>query len=248
MLQGLNLRRGVIPASGSGDGASTDDRLKGKTIQLDNTRAQSEQQRQGTRLKCQLLRKRMRFAVSSVPEEGDRATMRQGRGSYADYIPLHEAWVQYFRQHVMGLACPAEGDPVIELSSSSTIGVPNKALALEKRVLAADLHGCLLHVIDSRNKPDIGIHGIVIRESKSAFHIITKKKSSQGGERRRGGAGEDKVKILPKVGRKFAFELAGHRLILHGSGLVDRMEVLASPLDGKGGKDRASRLLKTTVL
>ena len=111
-------------------------------------------------------------------------------------------------------------------------------------MLAADLHGCLLRVVASQSPDDVGIEGLVVRESAMAFHLLTRK--------------DRRVRVLPKAGRRFAFDLGGRTFVLHGHGLVRRAErVLASPLlRGKAGSGSGSgaaaaadrRLLKTTRL
>jgi RNase P/RNase MRP subunit p29 len=56
---------------------------------------------------------------------------------------------------------------------------------MQRKVGLSDLHGCVLEVLDSKAGSDVGIRGIVIRESKSAFHLMTT---------------ADKVKIVSKKG------------------------------------------------
>lgn len=112
---------------------------------------------------------------------------------------------------------------------------------MERRVLAADLHGCLLRVVASQSPDDVGIEGVVVRESATAFHLMTRR--------------DHRVRVLPKAGRRFAFDLGGRTVALHGHGLVRRAErVLASPLAGKAAGSAVSaaavdrRLLRTTKL
>ena len=44
-----------------------------------------------------------------------------------------------------------------------------------EKILKADLHGAILTVINSTNKNNIGISGIVLFESRRTFNILTKK-------------------------------------------------------------------------
>ncbi len=148
-------------------------------------------------------------------------------------------------EEAAGAPPPTTSTPTTSSSSSSSSSKPfsslTGSLAVERRVLSADLHGCLLRVTESQSHDDVGIEGIVVRESATAFHLITAK--------------SDRVRILPKAGRRFAFDLGGRTIVLHGTGLVRRQErVLASPLlpgggggGGGGGGDR-KRMLKTTRL
>lgn len=271
---------------------AVEDRLKGRTVLLDNTRAQTEQQRQEVRARRRLLRGRVRLAAKAVPEEGDRATMRTGRGAFADYAGLHAAWRAYMTR-LLGLRSSGGGDDEggdgegvsdedgddDDSSSNMAVDAPSAAaqhsrpstpsaaaaafpsqaaansstnseavafssltgpLAVERRVLAADLHGCLLRVVASQSPDDVGIEGLVVRESATAFHLITRR--------------DHRVRVLPKAGRRFAFDLGGRTFALHGHGLVRRAErVLASPLAGKAGSAVSAaavdrRLLRTTKL
>ena len=110
-------------------------------------------------------------------------------------------------------------------------------------MLSAVLHGCRLRVVASRSPAVVGIEGLVVRESASAFHLITRGKSPRQ---------VDPVKVLPKNGRRFAFELGGRTFVLHGNGLVQRNErVLGAGAGGGGGGGAGAaaadrRLLKTT--
>ena len=61
-------------------------------------------------------------------------------------------------------------DYITELMNNTN----NQENILEK-MLKADLHGAILTVINSTNKNNIGIYGIVLFESRRTFNILTKK-------------------------------------------------------------------------
>jgi ribonuclease P protein subunit POP4 len=191
-------------------GDSAEDRLRGKTVMLDNTRTQTQQQRHEVRQRRQLLRKRRRLGVS-LPEESDRKAMREDRGQYRDYLCLHEAWQQY-AEAVMSSGAPTSaprdrGDPIAGVSH---------------RLFLADLHGARIRVVESRCGSDVGIEGIVIRESKSALHLIDMK---------------DAVKIIPKRDHVFGVNVGEVQVRLYGNGLVDRDRAL-NPHKGARGPER----------
>jgi RNase P/RNase MRP subunit p29 len=91
---------------------------------------------------------------------------------------------------------------------------PNETLN-EENVLNClkqlDYHGCHLNVIKSSTKCLIGIKGIVLQDKRNVFYILTK---------------ENKIKILPKSGNLFEFELMNSfKMILVGSNMCYKPEM-----------------------
>ena len=80
--------------------------------------------------------------------------LKNGKMNYESLLSLNKMWQEY----------------IIELMNNTN----NKENILEK-MLKADLHGAILTVINSTNKNNIGISGIVLFESRRTFNIITKK-------------------------------------------------------------------------
>ncbi|KAF3941758.1 hypothetical protein ABW19_dt0201874 [Dactylella cylindrospora] len=72
-------------------------------------------------------------------------------------------------------------------SANGTAGQPAAA-----KLCAADFHGCELEVVRNRCPSRVGIKGIVIKDTKMTFAIITK---------------EDQVKHVPKEHSVFRFEI-----------------------------------------
>lgn len=70
---------------------------------------------------------------------------------YSEFVPLYDLWKDYFT------SCYGKKDP-------------EKA---DDRLLKADYHGCLLLVETAVNASQVGIRGIVVRESRNTFLIIT---------------------------------------------------------------------------
>ncbi|VDN00839.1 unnamed protein product [Thelazia callipaeda] len=83
---------------------------------------------------------------------------------YSQFEPLYKLWCAYF----------------------SSIHECNNS----ERILKADYHGCLLLVVEADNPSQIGICGIVVRETRQTFMLITK---------------QDRVLTIPKQGTVFQF-------------------------------------------
>lgn len=92
---------------------------------------------------------------------------------YRFYEPLHAMWLGYI-QEVLGENCmPVTGPAVAKLCS-------------------ADFHGAELQVVRSRCVGRVGARGIVVKDSKFAFEIVTR---------------EDTRKLIPKEHTVFKFEV-----------------------------------------
>lgn len=78
-----------------------------------------------------------------------------------------------------------------------------------ERMYLAETIGCLLRVSESPQAQLQGRHGIVVKESRSAFHLIDS---------------EDRLFIAPKKDGVFQFALAGRKQLvtLLGNGLTHR--------------------------
>jgi ribonuclease P protein subunit POP4 len=123
-------------------------------------------------------------------------SMRQHRqaGSFdlpAQYLkydlfrPMHEMWESYAR---------------------SLVAECNDA-SLQPRLLAADLHGAILAVVESKSTSYVGTQGIMIRETDQTFGIVTV---------------QDKLRVVPKAGAVFMLQLDCLRITLFGNNLFSR--------------------------
>lgn len=72
-------------------------------------------------------------------------------------------------------------------------------------LLKADFHFSEVEVIDSSNSLMIGIKGIVIRDSKFIFKIVTK---------------ENKVKTIPKSVSVFQFIFGRNKIQIYGNSII----------------------------
>ena len=83
---------------------------------------------------------------------------------YKVYEGLHSLWLGYIRE-ILGLKGSGSGS-----GSGIQYITPNGAGPL---LASADMHGALVRVTRSKCVSRVGLRGIVIRDSKSAFEIIT---------------------------------------------------------------------------
>lgn len=78
---------------------------------------------------------------------------------YAIYVPLHRLWVGYMWE-ILGMK---EGEQAFVTSNSAG-----------SKLASADYHGAELTVVRSRCMGMVGLQGIVVRDTKFTFQIITK--------------------------------------------------------------------------
>ncbi|KAK8211830.1 hypothetical protein IWZ01DRAFT_433281 [Phyllosticta capitalensis] len=97
------------------------------------------------------------------------------RRKYSLYVGLHAMWCAYMRE-VLGLG---EGAYVTAASAGP-------------KLVSADFHGALLEVVRSRCVGRVGFRGIVVKDTKFTFVVVTP---------------ADEVKTVPKEHTIFRFEL-----------------------------------------
>lgn len=95
---------------------------------------------------------------------------------YDLYLGLHTLWCGYMAE-ILGLGSG---------TSYVTAGSAGQQLA------SADMHGAIIEVVRSRCPSRVGLKGIVVRDSKFTFEIVTEK---------------DKVKTVPKEHTMFRYEV-----------------------------------------
>ncbi|RPB19502.1 ribonuclease P protein subunit p29 [Terfezia boudieri ATCC MYA-4762] len=109
---------------------------------------------------------------------------------YEIYEPLHTLWVGYVQETLFGdagMAPRATGGGHIEKGKSLMLGQE-----LAAKIMAADLHGAEMKVVRSRCPSRVGIKGIMVKETKMTFEIVTK---------------ENAIKIIPKEHSIFEVEV-----------------------------------------
>ncbi|KAK4115942.1 RNase P/MRP, p29 subunit [Canariomyces notabilis] len=107
---------------------------------------------------------RRRLGLYEVPREGQK---------YALFEPLHQLWLGYVRE-ILGNEVYTGGE------------------GAAAKLASADFHGAGVEVVRSGCVSRVGIKGIVIKDSRFAFEIITLK---------------NRLKLLPKEGTVFRFEV-----------------------------------------
>ncbi|GAB1733249.1 hypothetical protein NU195Hw_g8456t1 [Hortaea werneckii] len=97
---------------------------------------------------------------------------------YTIYAPLHRMWCAYIRE-ILGTG--REGKRTfVDANSAGPI------------LVSADYHGALLEVTRSRCLSRVGVKGIVLKDTKFTFEVVTAR---------------DEVKVLPKEHSVFRFEV-----------------------------------------
>lgn len=98
-----------------------------------------------------------KLCLNEIPKEQQK---------YAIYEPLHNLWVGYMRE-VLGLSNTQKATYI-------TPGTSGQMLA------TADMHGALLTVVRSRCVSRVGLEGIVVRDTRFTFEIITPRNVVKG--------------------------------------------------------------------
>lgn len=93
-----------------------------------------------------------KLCLNEIPKEQQK---------YAIYEPLHNLWLGYMRE-VLGVDDPSRDAYLTPASSGQLLAT-------------ADMHGALLSVVRSRCVSRVGLEGIVVRDTRFTFEIITKR-------------------------------------------------------------------------
>ena len=153
------------------------EKIRKRPLHLKPTEPDTAQQarRQARHLKLQKLKKKNKPAPLSARQK--RALMLydipKSEQKYEIYEPLNRMWIGYI-QEVLGLS--QEGGMVSNTEAA--------------KLCSADFHGAEFEVVRSRCVSRVGVKGIVVKDSRFAFEVVTKK---------------DVVKVLPKEHTIFRF-------------------------------------------
>lgn len=107
---------------------------------------------------------RRKLGLHDVPRHGQK---------YATYLPLHDLWLGYARE-ILGSEVYTGGQ------------------GAGAKLSAADMHGAEVEVVRSGCVGRVGIKGIIIKDARFVFDVITPK---------------NKVKVVPKEGTLFRVEI-----------------------------------------
>ncbi|KAK4205141.1 putative ribonuclease P protein subunit p29 [Triangularia verruculosa] len=132
--------------------------------QLAAKRAKEQRRTKSLKPKPLSATQRKKQGLYQIPKEGQK---------YALFEPLHNLWLGYIRE-VLGNEVYTGGE------------------ATAAKLASADFHGAELEVVRSGCVSRVGIKGIVVKDGKFAFEIVTVK---------------NKVKVVPKEGTIFRVEV-----------------------------------------
>ena len=111
--------------------------------------------------------------------------LKKEKMEYATLLSINQLWKEY----------------ITELMNNS-----NNEETILNKMLKADLHGAILTVVNSTNKNNIGISGIVIFESRRTFNILNKK---------------NEIKTILKNGCIFETEINnGMKILIYGDNFI----------------------------
>ena len=111
--------------------------------------------------------------------------LKKEKMEYTSLLSMNQLWKEY----------------ITELMNNS-----NNDDTILNKMLKADLHGAILTVINSTNKNNIGINGIVIFESKRTFNLLNKK---------------NEIKTILKNGSVFEIEINnGIKILIYGDNFI----------------------------
>ncbi|KAK4035051.1 Rof/RNase P-like protein [Parachaetomium inaequale] len=150
---------------------------------------------------------RRRLGLYDVPRAGQR---------HALFEPLHQLWLGYVRE-ILGSEAYTGGE------------------GAAAKLASADFHGAGVEVVRSGCVSRVGIKGIVVKDSKFAFEIVTRR---------------DRVKLVPKEGTVFRFEVPVPDLRpKEGGGQAQEMSRMVFEIHGEQfqfrSADRASRKFRS---
>lgn len=94
----------------------------------------------------------------------------EAQRKYAIYVPLHDMWCAYMRD-ILGLQA-SDADQQNGSAHHKAYVTP---VAAGPALISADYHGALVEVVRSRCSSRVGLKGIVIKDTKFTFDIITER-------------------------------------------------------------------------
>ncbi|CZR63397.1 related to ribonuclease P protein subunit p29 [Phialocephala subalpina] len=171
-----NLALSFLHRAHSPDTASRiyTEKIKNRSLHLKPTEPNPQLQRRAARLRAVADRKKKQkprplsarqkrsLCLYDIPKENQKYSLYEG---------LHKLWIGYMQEILFdgdGERCLGQGEAA--------------------KLCAADFHGAEVEVVRSRCVSRVGVKGVVVRDSKGLFVVVTK---------------GDKVKSIPKEGTVF---------------------------------------------
>lgn len=159
-------------------------------------------------------REKRALCIYDIPKEAQK---------YSIYEPLNRMWIGY----------------ILEVLGSNFLPITGATAA---KLVSADYHGAMLEVVRSRCVGRVGVIGIVVKDSKFVFELITK---------------NDELKIIPKEHTIFKFTVPSrikedNVINGHTDGQEKSIQQLVFELHGDQfihrAADRANRKFKSHFL
>ncbi|KAL4889435.1 RNase P/MRP, p29 subunit [Aspergillus ambiguus] len=161
------------------------ERIKQKPLYLRPTSPTPEDNR--TRRRLHRLRKKEYFLRKQKPRP---LSAREKRASGIYDLPKEECKYAIFKElHIMWLDYMQE---ILDMKSRSPEEINVSSLSHGSKLVSADFHGALVEVVRSRCAGRVGVKGIVVRDTKFTFMVVTEK---------------DEVKTIPKEQTIFRFSV-----------------------------------------
>jgi ribonuclease P protein subunit POP4 len=175
------------------------EKIKNRPLLLKPTEPSTDARHQRRLQRAQLAKRRKKLKPKPLSAREKRATciyeIPKSEQRYEVFEPLNKLWIAYV-QEVLGENC-----------------VPVESAAVAKLV-SADFHGAELEVVRSRCVSRVGLRGIVVRDSKFVFQVVTR-----GNE----------LKTVPKEHTVFKFEIPR-------PGSAEAVDSEPSKWEGESGK------------
>lgn len=127
-----------------------------------NERKQATKKRNKNKPQPLSAAQKRRLCLNEIPKDQQK---------YAIYEPLHKLWEGYMRE-VLGLNDPGRTPHITPNTSGQMLA-------------SADMHGAIISVVRSRCVSRVGLEGIVVRDTRYTFEIVTKKNIVKGEPGRR---------------------------------------------------------------
>jgi ribonuclease P protein subunit POP4 len=132
-------------------------KVKGKVLLLEDSipdfqakKQKKTEQKIRKKKKTMNRKERKRLGLHEVPEEAR---------NWEFFVPLHKLWCSYMKD---------------------LIADSNNEIMIYGKLLKADLHGAILTVVQSKCPSNVGISGIVAKDTESTFCMITKDNAMRG--------------------------------------------------------------------
>ena len=147
----------LLPTTGSADGKDAPRQLDARQVRQQRRLAQVSSRCRKSKSKPRPLsaKEKRKLGVHDIPKH---------EAKYGIYKGLHQLWCGYIRD-VLGLRGAEEGSKKHQYVSAPDAG---------PKILSADFHGAEIEVVRSRCVGRVGAKGLVVKDTRFTFTIITK--------------------------------------------------------------------------